>query len=245
MKVVSPYRPAPAVSIEHQRLGPFDWCGALTCLRESVRRACACETYTLTTADSRVPGPALRYETSQSSLMVWILEVCLRFIESDDFNDDTVMASPDLLVFQDLRPWMDADLGLIVRPGRKYEQRPILNIVQLWRVAAKDRLIAFYREALRLAEALPESSKIWGADTEPLVELVSPILLGYVRRAGLHVRLIDQADFVHELSKRDEAALDCGEIPPPAQRPIVDFKYLRKRHLRRYFEATIGAAVVS
>jgi len=231
--------------MEHRRLGPFDWDRALKCLRVSVRAACGCETYTLTGSDCIVPQPALKYVTRQPSLMLWILEVCLRYLESPAFDDDTVMISPDVLVFQDLRPWGTADLGLIVRPERKYAERPILNGVQWWSVAAKDRLVAFYRDALRIGETLPAASHVWGGDTEPIVELVSPIVVGMVRRAGMRVRLIQQSEVIHELSTRDQRALDCGEPPQPPTRAIVDFKYLRKRYLQGYFDATIGSAVAS
>lgn len=235
--VVTPFRPFPAESAPHRKLGPFDWLGAIAMLRESVRRSCRCETHVLTDVDTDLPGPSFRYVTAQRRLMLWILDVSLCYLRSDDFTDDTVLVSPDALVFQDLRPWFGSDLGVLARTRPKYVDRPILNGVQFWRVAAKDRLVAFYTEALVLAQTLPEPCVRWGADTDALVSLLAPIVLGRQTRAGVSVDFLPYTDVLWSFDGDD---LD-GSWP---MHPVVDFKGpWRKKAMRAYYDATLGARV--
>jgi hypothetical protein len=243
MKVVTPYRPGPAVSQSHRRLGAFDWIDAIRMLSASVTRACRCSTKAI--SDRPLDVPSIAFETRSVHLMPWILEVCLRYLESDAFDDDTVMISPDMLVFRDLSPWFTADLGLIVRLEQKYRRRPILNGVQWWRVSARDRLIAFYRRALGLALELPVDAQIWGGDTEPLVTLTAPLGDETVDRSGLSVRGVPCASVMQALSHQDEVALSQRRSVPWPSAAIIDFRYLRKRSMRAYFDATIGAAVMA
>jgi hypothetical protein len=177
--------------------------------------------------------------------MLWILEVCLCYLESPDFDVDTVMVSPDILVLGDLRPFFRADLGVIVRPAEKFTAggRPLLNSVQWWRVEAKDRLVAFYRQALEIAEGLSEELIRWGADTEPLLRLLSPLEFGFSGRSGLTVFGIDQREVMATFSSRMLELMQAGHRYNGL--PLVDFKYLRKRHLREFFELSFGAGAVA
>jgi hypothetical protein len=240
VKVVSPYRPFVPESGSHQELGPFDWVGALEMLRASVRASCECETYALTDVDTTLPGPTYHYVTQERRLMIWLLEVALCYLCSDDFDDDTILMSPDALVVRDLRDWFRADLGVMVRTGKKYVDKPLLNGVQVWRVAAKDRLIAFYTQALAMARLCVPALIRWGADTAPLVDLLAPVVSGLSQRAGLSVfgfeaigafRAVTPADLTH-----------------PRQRPAVaiwDFKGpRRKREMAAFYRSLgIGEAV--
>jgi hypothetical protein len=237
-QVVSPYRPFPAESDAHLVLGPFDWEGALEMLRESVGRSCGVETYAITDVDTDLPVPAFRFETHERRLMLWILEVSLRYLESPAFDKDTVMVSPDILILGDLAPWFTADLGVLVRPEEKHQisGRAILNQVQWWRVKAKKRLAVFYRDALALATALPEDVIRWGADTAPLQQLLSPLEIGHWPRAGLAVNLIHASVPMESLSSVNINRLD-QDLPLLVSRPILDFRYTRKRHMRRVFES--------
>lgn len=240
MRVVTPFRPFEPESREHLELGPFDWIGAIKMLRASVSASCRCETVTITDLDTHLPGPAFQYETARRRLMLWILEVSLRYLESDDFDCDTVMVSPDILVLGDLRAFFRADLGVIVRASEKFmvAERPLLNSVQWWRVAAKDRLAAFYRQALEIAETLPEDVIRWGADTEPLLRLLSPLAVGCFGRVGLTVSAMDQREVMGTFSRRIMRHMQEGR--PYQGQPLLDFKYLRKRHLREFFDYAIG-----
>lgn len=240
MQIVSPYRPQAPESREHRELGPFDWIAALRMLAESVEHACGCRTYALTDRSAKLGVPSFAYRTTRRPLMLWILEVSLRFIESDAFNQDTVMLSPDLLVYDDLAPYFRADLGVVVRT-EKHQARPILNGAQWWAVSAKSALAAFYRRALDLADVLPRDLHIWGADTVPLVDLLAPVTVGPSRRAGLEVEGIAQREILQTLSRRDCDAIDAGASVRAPKRPIVDFRLLRKRYMRAYFDQTIGA----
>lgn len=225
MKVVSPFRPFAPESGAHLALGPFDWVGALKMLRASVRSACGCETYAITDVDTDLPGPTYRYLTHERRLMLWLLEVTLCYLRSDDFNEDTILISPDALVLRDLRGWFQADLGVMVRTGEKYIGKPLLNGVQCWRVAAKDRLVSFYGQALdRGRQSVPDLIR-WGADTSSLVELLAPLRAGRFTRAGLSVYGFEASRVFRPVSR--------GVITS-----IVDFKGRRKLLMRDYFRAT-------
>lgn len=242
MKVVSPFRPFPPESSAHRKLGPFDWVGALRMLRASVSRSHpGVETFAITDVDATLPVPAHSYWTEHRRLMLWILEVCLRYLESDDFDQDTVMVCPDILVLGDVRQHFQADLGVIVRLDPKYvlAERPLLNSVQWWSVAAQGKLVDFYRRALRIGEGLPENLLKWGADTVPLVELLSPLQHGLSSRAGLNVWAVDQREAMGACSTALMRKLEAGH-PMDAEYPLLDFKYDRKRFLAAFFERTFG-----
>lgn len=243
MKVVSPFRPFPAESVEHHTLGPFDWVDALRMLGTSVYRSCRCATVAITDVDTDLPVPSHHYATRERRLMLWILEVSLRYIESDDFDEDTVMVCPDLLVYRDLRPFFRADLGLMVR-GDKFVHRPIINSVQWWRVEAKVRLAAFMKQALDIAQSLPEELIVWGADSEPLRQLIAPILPDEVgMRNGVSVAMLPFDTIVHELSSGERVQLETGRAVKAPPLPVTDFKYRRKQMMQAYFKATIGDVV--
>ncbi len=246
MKVVSPYRPFVPESTEHKLLGPFDWVDALRMLAISVDWSNHCETLAITDVDTDLGVPALQFVTTERRLMLWMLEVSLRYLESDHFDQDTVMICPDLLVYSDISTFFTgADLGLIIRPETKYAVRPILNGVQFWAVAGKDRLVAFFRDALELAKTLHRKLIKWGADTEPLRQFVSPIEVGTVERHGLTVNMIGAKGVMESLSLmaiqmlQQERPLDTRAVP------FLDFRYLRKNHMASVFKATLGQQVTA
>lgn len=248
MKIVTPFRAFPPESTHHQNLGAFDWLGAIAMLRASAARACRCETFVITDVDAAVPGPAHAFVTTHRRLMLWILEVSLAYLRSDAFDADTVMVSPDVMVFGDLRPMFRADLGLVVRTSPKFSAKPektVLNSVQWWRLDAKSRLVAFYERALAMAVTLPENRITWGADTDPLVELVWPTRSGLQERSGLSVFGHESTTVMAPFSGRDRVAIDGGHQPAPPVLPLVDFKYWRKTYQQRYFDALIGSAVAA
>lgn len=238
MRVVTPFRPFPPESVEHQALGPFDWLGAIDMLRTSVFHSNHCETYVLTDVDTRIDrGPSCSYRTSSRRLMLWILEVCRRYIQSADFTEDTVMVSPDALVLCDLQPYFAGDLSMVVRPDHP---RPILNAVQWWPVRAKAALSDLYDRACDLAAFAPEAQKQWGADTAPFEYLLQPLYGGCGPRTFYaSANLIDARQVLYSLRQADIDALASGE---PVTRPdaVVDFRYLRKHHMRAYFTALFG-----
>lgn len=244
MKIVTPFRPFAPESIEHQRLGPFDWHDAIAMLRASAARFCQCETFVITDVDHEPPGPAHYYDTTERRLMLWILDVSLRYLESEQFDQDTVMVSPDILVLGDLRPYFVADLGLVVRTGEKFKDtnRTILNGAQWWRHASKKRLVHFFHRALAIARDLPEARIVWGADTDPLIQLTAP-LVGEtrVKRSGL--AFYGHTNLMPSLSSHAMAALERGASLAGCPYPLLDFKYERKRYMRRVFENVMAAAV--
>jgi hypothetical protein len=246
VKIVSPFRPFPPESQAHHLLGHFDWVDALRMLRASALKNAACETVALTDVDTELGVPAYRYETTQRRLMLWILEVSLRYLESEDFDQDTVMVSPDILVMGDLRDYFAADLGVIVRLEGKYSasERPLLNSVQWWRQDARDRLVTFYRMALAIAEGLPDEVIQWGADTVPLLELLSPLQHGIYVRGDLTVSAVDQHVAMAAFSTATLRKMRMGMVYDAPQ-PLIDFKYLRKHSMREFFDLAVGSAVLS
>lgn len=235
LRIVSPYRPFPPVN--HSQIG-FDWIAALAMLRTTARRATQGEVVALTDMATDLPMPAFHYPTQQHRrLMLWILEVCLAYVESDDFDQDTVMLSPDTLVVGNLRPYFAGDCTILIRPGRQYAERPILNAAQWWPIHAKAKLAAFYRQALAIAEGLPRQLIRWGADCEALRHLLEPIRPGLHVRAGLRVSMRDRMTVLQSVGKGvlDEIARHQPLRPHPV--PLVDFKYESKQHLPRYFAA--------
>ncbi len=243
IRVVSPYRPFEPESTSHRKLGPFDWVEALRMLATSVTRAMHCETLAITDVDTLLPVPSLHFITTERRLMLWILDVCGAYLQSDAFDRDTILLSPDLLVYGDLRKWMTGDFLVLMR--RRFPGHPILNGVQFWPVAMKAQLSAFYAEALEIGRTLPEGYLRWGGDTEPLRQLLAPIVEGPVIRNGRRIaRLIESEELLQSLTNSMETALSCGVVVPPTK-PIMDFRYLRKRWMRTYFAATIGLTVAA
>ncbi len=243
IRVVSPYRPFAPESHAHKLLGPFDWVDALRMLAISVKRSNFCETFAITDVDTTLPVPTLRFVTTERRLMLWMLEIALRYLESPSFDRDTVMVCPDTLIYGDLSPYFTGDLGLIVRSAPKYAVRPVLNSCQWWAVAAKERLVAFFTEALAIAKTLDKKAIQWGADTIPLAQLVAPIEVGLVARHGLHVLMIEQVTVLQSLSTLAIHRVMQGMTIPYPEIPICDFRYLRKLRMADIFRATLGSPV--
>lgn len=234
MRVVTIFRPFPVESQPHQKLGEFDWVDAIQMLSTSVERACDCETVTLTDVDTELPVPSFQFKTKERRLMLWILEVSRAYLASKHFDRDTVMVSPDMLVFKDLRPYFQADLGILVRTGKFENTRPVLNSVQWWSHAAKSQLVGWYDAAIAYAKQLPDDVIAWGADTEPFVQLLMPLWRGAVaKRGGISVAFLPCEEIVE--------AYKSGVFVP--SKAVTDFRYNRKRFLREYYDATIGAEV--
>jgi hypothetical protein len=240
MKVVSPYRPFAPESASHRTLGPFDWPAAIAMLRQSVAVSCGCETVTLTDLETPLSGPTYRYPTTQTRLMLWILEVSLAYLRSADFDDDTVFLSPDSMVRGDLAPYFGGDLTILVRSHAKYAKRPILNAAQWWPVSARDRLIPFYESAVRVAYGLPDNLVTWGADSEALRRLIAPIVVGCQPRGGVLVHQIEARLVMYAMSRELVNRLEAGETMQGVPQPIIDFKGQRKRLMARYVAATGG-----
>lgn len=225
----------PPVSQAHQLLGDFDWLAAIAMHRETVRRSAGAESVILTDTEADLPGPLHRYPTAEPWLMLWILEVSLAYIASDDFDRDTAFVSPDVLCFDPLRDRFEGlDLGVVVRADPKYARRPLLNGVQLWAHGAKDRLARFFAEALERARALPREQIVWGADTTPLVDMLAPIAPGVRERRGMRVAMIEESEILYtptEWEVLSRRAFARGGVP----RGLVDFKYLRKHRMREFY----------
>lgn len=243
LRVVTPFRPFEPESAEHLALGQFDWVGAIEMLRESVRRSNRCETVAITDADTALPGPTFQYTTRERRLMFWILEVSLCYLAGPHFDRDTVFVSPDSLVFCDLKRWFAGDIGMVIRP--EHDARPILNGLQWWPFASRTRLVQLFTDALAAAKQMPEDVQVWGADSEPFRKLLKPLYAGCgPRKFHIVANLIDSRHILHPLTSQAIAALEAGQqVDPPDA--VVDFRFLRKQHMRAYYDATIGRTVAA
>ncbi len=232
MRIVSPYQPFPVA--RHSQEG-FDWIRALQMLRASARQAGGWDVVALTEQGTRLPGPVHAYATGETRLMLWILGVSLAYLRSAEFDQDTVLLSPDTLVVGDLQPGFEGDLTVLVRPLPRYADRPVLNAAQWWPVHAKSPLIAFYEQALAIARTLPRNLIEWGADCEALRQLLTPITLGLQLRAGLTVSLQPATAWLRCVNPVTLRAFE--QKPGPWPTPIVDFKYHGKALMPRVFAA--------
>src|SRR3990172_12606973 len=152
MKVISPFRPFQPESPFHLALGPFDWIAALKMLRHSVKVSNGCDTYVI--SDRELPGLKVhKYKTKSRRLMLWLLEIIWQYLESPDFDQDTVFIAPDDLVFSPLEQrFGDYDLGLLYRPPvARWDRVPLLLAVQFFRRQAQKALAKLYKDALKVA----------------------------------------------------------------------------------------------
>lgn len=234
----------PIQTVEHANVGPFDWVDALRMLRASGQRI-GLETFAITTADSYLDVPAYVYPTTTDQLTVWIVEACLRYLESDDFDQNTAMLSPDMLVFKDPFRWLTADLVMASRLDPKYVDagRPLLFGAQLWAYKAKARLITLYRRVLDVARETAAAKGMWGADIAPFLSLLAPLKGCKTRRSGVSVTLVPYGgDWLASIGSAEIAQLECRETPSWPRSAVVDFKYKRKQFQRAYFDALLGVA---
>ncbi len=248
IRLVAPFMPLPLENQHHKDLSGFDWFGAIRMLSHSAEIACGVPVQVLTDVGAELPVPSLRYETAHRRLMLWVLEACLRYLESDDFDRDTVALDCDQLIYGDLRPFFatNADLGILIRPTHKHKNtwKKVLNGVQFWSVRGKKRLVNFYRDALTRAEGLSEELITWGGDTEALRQLIEPVMVGVHDRGGARVHMMDYNLVLAALSQQQIDGLQKGLAPQPL-RAVLDFRYRRKAWMRQTYDLTIGKAVLA
>jgi hypothetical protein len=233
MRIVSPFKPLPPERLSHHHqpeiLKGFDWIEALRMLAATAKPF----GYNVTAITDRfLPVPHIKLRTSHQDLMKWILEVSVAYLESRHFTEDTVFVSPDMLVNGPFPEFGGFDLGLCIRHSEKYKDKPLLNAVQMWPVASKGKLVAFFRKALSIAESMPEE---WGMDTLPITKMISPIEPGIVEREGLMVNMIPQRVLLKTILTADAQAVRAGRKPPKPDCSLIDFKAARKVHMKDYY----------
>ena len=248
IRLVAPFLPLPLENAHHQDLAAFDWIDAIRMLSHSGEMSCGVPVQVLTDVSARLPLPCLTYATTHRRLMLWVLEVCLRYLESDDFDRDTVALDCDQLIYRDLAPFFSPtiDLGILIRPthARKDTWKKVLNGVQFWSVRGKTRLIGFYREALTRAEGMSENLIRWGADTQAIREILEPVGPGVHLRGGARVQMLDYNRVLAALSAEQIEGLRQGVRPRPL-RAVLDFRYRRKVYMRQVYDLTVGQAVAA
>jgi hypothetical protein len=249
IRVVAPFRPFPPESGHHQSLEGFDWMEALRMMAHSASISCRCPVHAITDVDTELPIPALKYQTKERRLMLWTIEACICYLQSSDFDRDTVMLDVDQLIFRDLAPFFvkRVDLGVVIRPQEKHARKggnPLLNGVQFWRRESQTALVKFYKKVLALAKTLPEERIVWGADTDALLALLEPLDVTAKDRSGVTVKMIDAGLILESYSTPvHRAMLDRGEPPWPAL-AVLDFRAQRKWAMPAVYRATFGAGAV-
>ncbi|HEX8030281.1 MAG TPA: hypothetical protein VF491_17525 [Vicinamibacterales bacterium] len=246
IRLVAPFLPLAPQNTHHQALADFDWIDAIRMLSHSAELACGRPVQVITDAAADMPLPCLRYSTVHRRLMLWVLEACVRYLESPEFDRDTVCLDCDQLVGQDLSRFFAprVDLGLLVRPDLQHRDtwKKVINGVQFWAVGAKACLVAFYRAALARAEQLPEHLLLWGADTEAIRQLIEPVSVGLHERCGLRVHLIDEARVSRALTQDQIDGMHRG-VAPQFTHAVMDFRYRRKCYMRHVYEMSVLSQV--
>lgn len=247
LRIVAPFKRFAAECGTHQLLERegFDWDAAIAMMMETARATNEdCPVHVLTDLDEPITVPALRYATSAPRLMVWAIEVCLQYLQSEDFDRNTVMLDCDQLVFGDLRQWFKknppVDIGVLVRPHGKHLQpggEPLLNGVQFWHHAGRDRLIAFYQRCLEVVQQLPEHRIAWGGDTDALRALIEPIEIGIVERSGASVQMWPAEDVLESWSSMHTEILEAGQVPK-VRNAVLDFRAMRKRYMAAMYQVS-------
>lgn len=246
IRIVAPFRPFPPEAEHHELFADFDWMEAIRMMSASAARVCRCPVHVITDVDTTLPMPALHYVTTRRRLMLWYLEIAACYLESPDFDRDTVMLDSDQLVYLDLSRWFTpgVDLSLLLRrhlPKGDASSFPILNGVQFWSHRAKPRLARFFRHVLAIAETLSEEQLVWGADTTALVRVLAPLDIGLCQREEMTVRMLDAKDVLRVLSSSDIDAIHAGRAGSiTARAAVLDFRYRRKPFMKPVFEATVA-----
>lgn len=239
MKVVSPYRPIEPYTSIHIEItkGGFDWIDALRMLRCSALLRTGAETFAIT--DTDLPVPHYRYQTREPMLMLWILEVSLAYLRSEDFDQDTAFICPDNLVLKPLDGLFGKfDIGLTSRPP-KFIAHPLMNSFQLWPVASKTKLIELYTRALEIGKTLSHEQQRWGGDTTPLIMLLGPIEPGlHMRELGTRV-MIYPPPTLNSIGVTTMNKMRTGRAVK-LDSAVVDFKCAWKLHMREFYERVFG-----
>lgn len=242
MQIAAPFRCGEPESNLHKGLDRFDWMAALRMMAHSAQISSHCPVFAITDRESQLSIEAKRYDTTETRLMLWTIDVAGQFVESDDFDRDTVIVDVDQLFYRDLSPWFTkgADLTVLVRPTVKHLNggMPLLNGCMWLSHRSRSRLAVFYARALALAKSLPEPLLRWGADTEAVCRMLEPIELGLHHRSGITVHMVDAQTVLEAFSTDQTRWLSEGRLPWPS-RAVLDFRWTRKRYMAAAYHATI------
>jgi hypothetical protein len=120
-------------------------------------------------ATHKIDFPAER----EPHLMNWILAAQLAYIESDLFDQPSVLFSPDALILRPLEPVFnehDFDVAFTDRDNKKW---PINNGVIYLMPRHKKALAALWRDALAVCKAYPLDVQEWYGDQQSLHDVVT------------------------------------------------------------------------
>jgi hypothetical protein len=244
LRLIAPFKPFAPESALHQAYADFDWIAQIQRLLYSGQVACAgADVRVVTDLTTDLPVPLLRYPTAQRRLMLWTLEALLRYVESPDFDRNTVALDCDQLIYRDLAPFFHAgvDLGVLIRPTGKHVEPggfPLLNGVLFLQWHGRHQLPAFFARALDIAAGMPEDQLRWGADQEAVRLMLEPLELGIVQRSGLTVCMRHVDEVIETISQRHIDGIARGECPWPV-RAVLDGRWRRKEFLAPAYEQTI------
>lgn len=111
----------------------------------------------------------IRLNDDEPFLMNWILKAQKAYLQSDLFNDNSVLFSPDALIRKELTPIFEKefDVAFTERPAKKY---PINNGVIYLKPKNKNRLIQLWDEFLYRCDQYEFDQKHWFGDQKSIIE---------------------------------------------------------------------------
>lgn len=111
----------------------------------------------------------IRLKDEEPFLMNWILQAQKAYLQSDLFNEDSVLFSPDALIRKDLTPIFEKefDVAFTERAARKY---PINNGVIYLKPKNKNRLIQLWDEFIYRCDQYDFDQKHWFGDQKAIID---------------------------------------------------------------------------
>lgn len=160
-------------------------------------------------------------------LMNWILAAQLEYIKSPLFDQDTVIFSPDALVIKPLDSIfkMGFDMAFTVRENSRW---PINNGVIYLRPKLKQKIAAFWKDAIKVCKEYPKETQDWYGDQQSLHDVWSQ---GNHLRLGLNVMTLPCE--LYNASPRHTEDLDTNIIETAY---IVHLKGQRKHLMQQYLD---------
>lgn len=165
--------------------------------------------------------------SEEEYLMNWILAAQLQFIESDFFNQDSVLFSPDALIVRPLEQIFeqDFDIGFTVRDNPRW---PINNGVIFLKPQNKEKIADYWKFAISVCKSYPVETQKWYGDQQSVHEVYAQ---GSHEQIGLNVKLLPCAKYnaSPRLGPVDHELLKYAYI--------VHFKGKRKPLMKEYWGA--------
>lgn len=160
-------------------------------------------------------------------LMNWVLAAQHHYINSSLFDCDTVIFSPDALITQPLESIFALNFDMAFT-NRDHKRWPINNGVIYLRPHRRQKIAAWWREAMQKCKEYDEETQNWFGDQQALHDLY---VQGNHHRLGLQVALLPCSNF--NASPASGEKLDTNLLKSAY---IVHMKGKRKDMMQRYWD---------